>query len=179
MNEFITNNYGISLEGYVIKSEVIAQAAKMVNDFFIRHIQTEDDIIFYSGLTEGGALSASIGSLFNSYLVRLSNGNLTLNPVKAGNPDILNISTEDSKEYFEFFTRKCKNGTIEVLCPERFGYKKKYEFDGVETKSTSFIKPSGGEFGWGVQRIWQSNKFTYSAHHNDNDNLMVTMCNVI
>ena len=167
MNEFITNNYGISLEGYVITSKMVAKAAKMTNEYLASKITTDDDVDFFSSMTEGGALSSAIGSSFNKNLVKVCGGNIVTNPVKGGNPDILNISTPDGREIFNNYISK--RGTIvEVLNPKEFGYTKKSKLDGAETKCTSFTKTLKCVFDWGLQRVTQSNKFTYSAHHNDN-----------
>lgn len=168
MSEFITNNYGVSLEGYVITSKMVAEAAKMVNNYLSSKIETEYDVDFFNSMMEGGALSSAIGSVFNKYLVRLSGDKLITNPVKGGNPDILNVSTPDGREIYNYYISK--GG--QVLNPKEFGYTKKSKLDGVETKCTSFTKLSKCIFDWGTQRIWQSNKFTYAAHHNDNDNLL-------
>ena len=176
MSEFITNNYGISLEGQVVGADMVVQAVKMVNSYFKDHIVTEEDIDFYSSLLEGGALSSGIGALFNQYLAKLSNNNLMVNPVRGGNPDILNMAGDEAKKRFEYNTSKFGNN-VNVWAPEVFGYIQKYEYGGIETKCTSLTKPpktmknSHISFGWGEQRIKFSKSFCWSAHHNENDNL--------
>lgn len=171
MKDYILNNYGISLEGQVISPELIVTAVNKVNNYFETHA-TDDDIIAFNSMLEGGALSSTIGSLFNYHLVNLSEGNLTLNPVRGGNPDILNVCTDEAKERYEYYTYTFGNN-VSVSDPKAFGYIEKYPYGGIETKCTSFAKQSNitTTFGWGKQRVNYSKSFGWSAHHNENDNL--------
>ena len=103
MKNYILNNYGISLEGQVISPDLIVTAVNKVNNYFETHT-TNEDIIVFNAMLEGGALSSTIGSLFNSHLESLSDGSLILNPVKGGNPDILNLGPDEAKKKYENYT---------------------------------------------------------------------------
>ena len=175
MKNYILNNYGISLEGQVISPDLIVTAVNKVNNYFETHT-TDEDIIVFNAMLEGGALSSTIGSLFNSHLESLSDGSLIRNPVKGGNPDVLNLGPDEAKKKYEYYTSTFGNN-VNVWDPKVFGYINKYPYGGIETKCTSINKPAKTmknchiAFGWGDQRIKYNKSFGWSAHHNDNDNL--------